>query len=249
MRYSVIVPYYRTPEITRICLYSIFKFAAGEPEVLVVDNAPGSPESAMLDEFEKTIRIPNATKLRGSEANFEALDLGLARASNDPVALIHSDTLFLKQGWDAECFGRLESEGLAALGTFEREANPFRPLRQRVRDHWNHWRHRRRPAADARGKLMVHFLLTRRSTLARAGFVFLRDGHIGPQNFAATGQPVEVLSLIEVSRLIWHTSNITGLVTGQVDDPKLAGIYRLKRQRLLQDPWVREAFGPVLPPE
>ena len=53
MRYSVVVPYFRTPEITRICLYSIYKFARGEPEVIVVDNGPGEKDSSMLKEFSK----------------------------------------------------------------------------------------------------------------------------------------------------------------------------------------------------
>ena len=51
MNYSLIVPYFKTPEVTRLCLYSIFKFSRGNPEVIVVDNAPDSPESAMLKEF------------------------------------------------------------------------------------------------------------------------------------------------------------------------------------------------------
>ena len=247
MQYSLIVPYFKTPEITRLCLYSIFKFGRGEPEVIVVDNAPGSAESALLLEFPRIKVIENRTALRGSGANFEALDLGLARASNDLVGLVHSDTLFLKDGWDEECFSSLQDRKLAALSTFEREANPFRPLRQRLRDRWRHWMHVRNPRRD--GKLMLHFLLTRRSTLSRIGFVFLRDGHIGPSHFAATGRPVEVLSLVEVSRLIWHTSNITSLLTGQMDDPKLAKIYSEKRRRLLSEARIRDAFGPVLPRE
>jgi hypothetical protein len=247
VRYSLIVPYFRTPEITRLCLYSIWKFCRGEPEVIVVDNGPGSPESSVLKEFPKAVVVENPTPRRGSAANFEALDLGLARASHDLVGLLHSDTLFLREGWDLECFSRLEERRLAALGTFEREANPFRPLRQRVRDRFKHLVHRSNPGAASAGKLMLHFLLTRRSTLRQIGFAFLRDGHISPASFAGQARPVEVLSLVEVSRLIWHTSNITGLLTGQIDDPKLAATYRDKRARLLAHPRIREAFGPVLP--
>ena len=109
MRYSLIVPYFRTPEITRVCLYSIFKYARGELQVIVVDNAPGGAESAMLAEFPKVKIINNKTDLRGSPANFAALDLGLARAAHDLVCLIHSDTIFLEAGWDLACFSRLES--------------------------------------------------------------------------------------------------------------------------------------------
>ena len=249
MRYSLIVPYFKTPEITRLCLYSIFKFCRGEPEVIVVDNAPGSAESRMLKEFPKAVIVENPSAPWGAPGHWEALDLGLARASHDLVGLIHSDTIFLKDGWDLECFSRVEKHDLAALGTFEREANPFRPLRQRLRDAWRHWRHRRRPAAEEPGKLMTHFLLTRKSTLTRAKIAFSLDALVRPANFAGTGQPVEVLSLVEISRLLWHTSNITSLLTGQMNDPKLAEIYRKKRARFINDPRIRELFGPVLPKE
>jgi hypothetical protein len=249
VRYSLIVPYFRTPEITRLCLYSIYRLAQGEPEVIVVDNAPGGPESAMLAEFPKIKLVKNATELRGSAANFQALDLGLAQATNDLVGLLHSDTLFLREGWDVKCFSHLEKHRLAALGTFEREANPFRPARQRLRDAWRHLRHAERPGPAERNKLMMHFLLTRRSTLAALGFVFARGDQLTPAHFAPTGQPVEVLSLVRVSRLIWHTSNVTSLLTGQMDDPKLAAIYREKRARLFAEPRIRALFGPVLPKE
>ena len=247
MNYSLVVPYFKTPEITRLCLYSIYRFSAATPEVVVVDNAPGEPESKMLDEFPRIRRIENCTALLGSAANFEALDLGLAAATYDRVGLLHSDTIFLRDGWDQDLFARLEGEGLAALGTFEREANPFRPLRKKLRDWVAHLAHARRPPADSAGKLMMHFLLTRKSTLASLGFVFGRGDQLTPAHFAPTGRPVEVLSLRDVSRTLWHTSNVTSLMTGQMSDPKLVEGFREKRQRLLSDPRIRDAFGPVLP--
>lgn len=247
MQYSLVVPYFRTPEITRLCLYSIYRFSKATPEVVVVDNAPGEPESAMLAEFPRLRVIDNRTALRGSAANFEALDIGVNAAAHDLVGLLHSDTIFLREGWDGELFPRLDDEGLAAIGTFEREANPFRPLRKKARDLLAHLFHVRRPPASSAGKLMMHFLLTRRSTLAALGFVFGRGDQLTPAHFAPSGKPVEVLSLRDMSRTLWHTSNVTSLLTGQMDDPKLAATYREKRQRLLSDPRIRDVFGPVLP--
>lgn len=247
MQYSLVVPYFRTPEITRLCLYSIYRFSKAAPEVIVVDNAPDAPESAMLAEFPRIKRIDNRTGLRGSAANFEALDIGVAAAAHDRVGLLHSDTIFLQEGWDLELFKRLDDEGLAALGTFEREANPFRPLRKKVRDFFAHLAHARRPPADSAGKLMMHFLLTRKSTLAGLDFVFGRGDQLTPAHFAPSGKAVEVLSLRDMSRVLWHTSNVTSLLTGQMTDPKLAQTYREKRERLLSDPRIRDAFGPVLP--
>lgn len=249
MNCSLIIPYFKTPEVTRLCLYSVFKFSREKPEVIVVDNAPDSPESAMLKEFPDIKLINNRSELRGSAANFEAIDIGLEHASHDLVALLHSDTIFLKDGWDTEYFGRLEQQKLAVISTFEREANPFRPFRKQVRDWWHDLRHERRPGYQATGKLMLFFFLTRKSTLKESGFVFLRDGHITPTHFEKTQKPVEVLSLVEISRFMWHTSNITSLLTGQMDDPKLVKSYQDKRRRFFADPRIRADFGPVLPKE
>jgi hypothetical protein len=60
---------------------------------------------------------------------------------------------------------------------------------------------------------------------------------------------VEVLSLREMSGFLWHTSNITSLLTGQMDDQRLRKSYETKRKRFLEDPFVREHFAAVLPVE
>lgn len=247
LRYSLIIPYYRTPEITRLALHSVFHFSVGEPEVIVVDNAPGSAESRMLDEFPRIRRLDNPTAKTGSDANFEALDIGIRAASHDLLGLLHSDTIFMWPGWDEEWFGYLEAKNLAALGTFEREANPFRPWRKRMEDHLRHLVHRRAVAPDLPGKLAMHFVLTRRATLAETGFNFIRDRDLLTRHFTGRRAGVEVLSLREMSRFLWHTSNITSLLTGQMDDPRLRKSYETKRQRFLEDPFVRKHFSAVLP--
>ena len=245
--YTLIVPYYRTPEITRMALHSIFRFSEGNPEVLVVDNAPGRPESEMLAEFPRIRLINNATKTVGSDANFEALEIGIKEAANDLMGLLHSDTIFMQPGWDTQWFGYLEANDLSGLGTFEREANPFRPLRKRIEDRFKHLFHDRKVPADKNGKMAMHFVLTRRSVLQQAGFNFVRDRDLMSRHFQGIRQGVEVLSLSEMSRFVWHTSNITSLLTGQMDDPRLIKSYETKRKRFLEDPFVQEHFADVLP--
>ncbi len=245
--YTLILPDYRTPDITRMALHSIFRFCEGNPEVLVVDNAPGREESQMLAEFPKIRLINNATKTVGSDANFEALDIGIREASHDLMGLLHSDTIFMQQGWDTQWFGYIEAKNLAALGTFEREANPFRPLRKRIEDRFKHFTHHREVPADKSGKMAMHFVLTRRSVLQQAGFNFIRDRDLLSRHFQGIQNGVEVLSLWEMSRFVWHTSNITSLLTGQMDDPRLIKSYESKRKRFLEDPFVQEHFAGVLP--
>jgi len=147
----------------------------------VVDNAPGCEESKMLGEYPRIRRIDIPTEHKGSYANFHAIDVGLAAASHDLVDCLHSDTIFLSRGWDKRWFGRLVNADLAALGTLEREANSFRPCAKRLGDWWRHLRHNPRPGAEVEGKLMYHFLLTRKSVLSEIGFNFLRDWHLAPR--------------------------------------------------------------------
>ena len=247
--YSLIIPYFRTPEITRIALYSIFKFCRGDAEVIVVDNDPDGGESKVLDEFPRIKRVNNRTPQRGSAANFEALDIGLQHASHDLVGLLHSDTIFLQDGWDVEWFGYLERKNLAALSTFEREANPFRPLRKKLGDRWRHLRHDPNPTAADAGKLMLFWLLTRKSVLQALHFVFLRDGHVTPDRLVGQRNGLEVLSCVQISRFMWHTSNITSILSGQMNDPALVKSFQTKRRQLLNHPLIREQFGDVLPAE
>lgn len=99
------------------------------------------------------------------------------------------------------------------------------------------------------GKLVLHFVLTRRSALGEAGFSFLRDRDLVSRHLAGVRNGVEVLSLREMSSFLWHTSNITSLLTGQLDDPRLRHSYETKRQRFLTDPFVQQHFAAVLPGE
>jgi len=247
MKYSLIVPYFKTPEITRFCLYSIFKFARGNPEVIVVDNAPGGEESKMLMEFPDIRLVNNPTQQKGSYGNFEAIEIGLKTATNDLVGLIHSDSIFLSEGWDKRWFGRLVNQDLGAISTFEREANPFRPFRKKVSDYFQHLRHQSRPPADATEKLMYHFFLTRKSIIAEIGFDFMKERHLLAKHFVGRRNGVEVLSLVQMSRFMWHTSNITSVLTGQMNDPETLKNYQEKRRRFMENPYIQKHFQPVLP--
>ncbi|MFH1067942.1 MAG: glycosyltransferase [bacterium] len=238
--YTLIIPYYKTPEITRLALRSIRRFCRAEHEIIVIDNAPDSPESAMLQEFPEIRRIENRSGLTGSPANFEAIDIGVKEARHDLLGLLHSDTIFLREGWDEEQFGYMEKHDLAVLGTFEREASPHRPLHRKIRDIFFDFVHSNRPQRGSRKKLMLFFLLTRASVLRELNFSFMKSGHLLPIHLESVQNGLETLSCLEISRFMWHTSNVTSLLTGQMDDPKMAKNFRKKREMLLQDNVIRE---------
>lgn len=238
--YTLIIPYYKTPEITRLTLRSIRRFCRGKHEIIVIDNSSDSPESDMLKEFPEIRRIENRSGLTGSPANFEAIDIGAREAKNDLLGILHSDTIFLREGWDEEQFGYMEHHDLAALGTFEREASPHRPFHRKVRDIVCDICHNNRPQRNCHRKLMLFFLLTRASVLRDINFSFLKSGHLLPVHLESVRNGLETLSCLEISRFMWHTSNVTSLLTGQMKDPKMAESFRKKRELLLKDKVIRE---------
>ncbi|MEO5340839.1 MAG: glycosyltransferase [Magnetococcus sp. MYC-9] len=246
LAYSLIVPHYRTPAITRLTLHALHRFCTGTPEILLIhhDPEPGPEDLALFAEFPTLRLLPFEPALQGAYRHFEALDVGLAAARHDRVVILHSDTICLKMGWDEELFGRMEQEGLDALGTLAREANPFRPWRKRVGDLWQSFRHRRHPTGkDAGGRLMLHFLLTRKSVLSRMGYNFSRQGHITVGHYLQAGYRMELLSLREVSRYIWHISNTTSLFAGLMEDPHMWRKFHQKWRIFLQDPFIASQFA------
>lgn len=243
LSYSLIIPHYRTLAITRIALHALQTFSTGNAEILLIANDPTPEDLALSTEFPTARFLPLPSTLNRDAANLDAIDVGLAAASHDLVGIIHSDTIFLKTGWDQELFGRMEQNGLDALSTMAREANAFRPWRKQIKDLWWDLWHQRRPSPDKQGKLMLHFLLTRKSTLAEMGFHFLNQGNIRVEHYTRAGRTIELLSLREGNRYMWHISNTSSLLSGLMNDPKLWQDFQKKWQIFWESPDVIRHFG------
>ncbi len=244
--YSLIVPHYRTPAITRITLHALHRFCTETPEILLVhhDPEPSPADLALFAEFPTMRIIPFTPVTEGAGRHFEAIDVGLAAASHDLVGILHSDSILLQNGWDQTLFGYMEKNRLDALSTLAREANPFRPWHKKIGDLWKDLRHRRHPTQkDAKGKLMLHFLLTRKSVLTRIGYCFARQGHINVGHYTQAGCTVELLSLMEISHYMWHISNTTSFFCGMMDDPKLWRKFQDKWRVFFQDPRIASLFA------
>ncbi|MBF0162121.1 MAG: glycosyltransferase [Magnetococcales bacterium] len=245
LSYSLIMPYHRTPTITRFALRALQKFCTGVVEVLLVhhDPEPTAADLALFAEF-PDLRVLHCSSSRsGSAAQWEAIDVGWAAASHDLVGILHSDTIFLKMGWDEDLFAYMTREELDIVGTCIREITPFRSRSKKIADLWRELSHKRHPKPDDNRALVPYFLLTRQSVLTKMGYSFLRHGDMIVGRLAQSGYAVGLLSRQEVGNLLWHIGYTTRLLCGPGADGASWQGFRYQWENFLRDPYVASHFA------
>ena len=250
LTYSVIIPYHRTPSVTCVALHALSRFCTGTAEVLLVHNETELPsvDQQLFATFPAVRVLSAPSHLTGTSALMASIDVGLAAATQDLVAIIHGDTVVLKPGWDEEVFGYMKQEAVDALGTLAREANPCRSWHQHIGDMWGEIWHKRHPSAKDSGPLMLHFLLTKKSVLAKIDYRFQEHGPIDIHHYTRNGCAISLLSLQEMSGLMWHIPNTTRLLRGEVNDAKLGQELWDRWRTFWLDPYVLEHFSALSGP-
>ena len=130
-RLSVIIPSFRSACLDRICISSFEAFRPRDLEIqyIVIEN---SNETEFKDELcslaDNITWINNATQLRGSEANAEALQIGLKHVITDLVFMAHCDVCVTHRHFFYQIFDQYDS-GNRVVGTlFDNHENRIRAL-------------------------------------------------------------------------------------------------------------------------
>jgi glycosyltransferase involved in cell wall biosynthesis len=243
---SIIVPHFRTPEFIRLCLRSLRKYSRGPVELIVVDNGSADGSLDYLRSLRGITLIENRSGSRGSLAQWEAMDLGIRRALGEWICLFHSDAIVLTAGWDLALLERAKGAGAIGLGTTVRDLNRFEPAGERLRRRFYEWRSgllgRLRPAKGP-VKLMSFCCLLRGDFLRGSGFTLATAPgdalSILYHQEIAGRHPFLLLGRRELEPLVWHTSNTTSIVTGQMADPRLVEKFARKSGLIWSQPEVQ----------
>lgn len=122
---TVLLPNYRTPELTRLCLRLLRKHTPpGRIAVVAIDNDSGDESTAYLRSLGwiTLIERPRVAGEKPWVAHARALDLGLARAATPYVLSIHTDTLVRDAGWLDCLLGPIEGDAkVAGVGSWKLE--------------------------------------------------------------------------------------------------------------------------------
>lgn len=244
---SIIISQHRTEEFIRLCLRSIRKYSRGDTQTIVIDNNSKDGSVEYLRRLRWIELIENEDATVGSTGHWEGLDLGKQRVAGDWVCFFHSDTIVLKAGWDIELLSLLERENAVGLGTTVRDFNqfetPFERFRRNVREMRTKIKKRLRNRADSDGKVLSHVFIIKKSILDECAYDFATGGGEALNAFYHTHLKGKhaflLLARKDLEGLIWHTSNVTSIVTGYLSDKRLVEKCNHKENALTASEGVR----------
>ena len=125
---TILIPNYKTPEMTRLCLRLLRRHTDLERvQVVVIDNGSGD---ASLDYLRgvnwiRLIERPEAAKEKGPEMHARALDLALKEVTTPYVLVMHTDTLICNDGWLDFLLGKISGdETVAGVVSWKLEEPP-----------------------------------------------------------------------------------------------------------------------------
>lgn len=145
---TVLIPNYRTPEITTLCLRLLRKHTpAGRAAVIVIDNHSGDSSLDYLRgvRWIELIEREPAPDDTPSLSHARALDLGLARVRTPYVLSLHTDTFVRTPRWlDVLLQPFRDDPRVAGVGSWKLEPPPalVKRLGKAVEYRWRLWRHR-----------------------------------------------------------------------------------------------------------
>ena len=130
---SIILPNYKTPELTRLCLRSLRKYTPHDAiRIIAVDNASGDESLDYLRSLDWIRLIERSSDdiagMPPALMHTTAMDLALAEVDTPFVLSFHTDTIVYRPDWLEFLLGRINrSEKVAGVGSWKIEFfSPFR---------------------------------------------------------------------------------------------------------------------------
>ncbi len=124
---TILVPNYRTPQVTRLCLRLLRRHTdPARAAVIVIDNDSGDESLDYLRSL-GWIRLIERTPVSGepvAKAHARALDLGLAAVDTPCVLSIHTDTFVCRGDWLDVLLAPLGDPAVAGVGSWKLERRP-----------------------------------------------------------------------------------------------------------------------------
>jgi GT2 family glycosyltransferase len=125
---TVLIPNYKTPEVTRLCLRMLRKNTPTDAvRVIVIDNDSADDSLAYLKSLDwiELIERKGVVDDTPSQSESRALDLALERVQTPYVLAIHTDTLVKDPRWLEVLLEEIEGDDtVAGVGSWKLETPP-----------------------------------------------------------------------------------------------------------------------------
>ncbi len=248
---TVLLPNYKTPELTKLCLRALRKNSDfSKMRILAVDNASNDESVRYLRSLpwiELIEREPaEVEKLLPPEMHSTALDLALRRVETEFVLSLHTDTILLDPGWQDYLMRKIGRSGkVAGVGSWKLERTaPWKQMLKRTEDGLR--------GIFGRGRGEFRFLRSHcalyRTELLRKFTRGFGDGECAGSSIhkclLAAGYELDFLPVEELSRYMVHLNHATLILNPEVCPARRTGTS--KAFRMLQRKMETELFAEVL---
>lgn len=134
---TILIPHYKTLELSKLCLRSIKLFTdLDKVKVIVIDNDSNDQSLEYLRSINwiKLIERKDIAAESPAKMHAKALDLGMEHVKTKYVLSIHTDTIVTSSEWLSFLFSRIkEADDIAGIGSWKLEHKPwFKSMAKRL---------------------------------------------------------------------------------------------------------------------
>lgn len=142
---AILIPNYKTPLLTKLCLRSIRKYTdLSRVKILVIDNGSGAGEESLeyLRSLNWITLVEDQPDLTLNPGTIHGLSLDkIAKlADAEYILSIHTDTIVIRNDWLDYLLKEISEPGVAGVGSWKLEFHP--PLKRfgkRIEDLFRKW--------------------------------------------------------------------------------------------------------------
>lgn len=241
---SVLLPHYKTLELTKFCLRSLRKYTDPERiQVIVIDNGSKDASTAYLRSL-SWITLIEREPVPGegvAAAHARALDLGLAQATAPYVLSMHTDTIVTSPRWLDYLLGEIDGQArVAGVGSWKLEFKPwYRRLVKKLTPLWDALRQPfRKPGPRKTDNhypyLRSHCALYRTELLRRFALSFDENevaGKVLHRKLEESGFTLKFLDIHGLGSHVRHINHATMILNPEIAGRKTGTEAERKRVR------------------
>ena len=246
---TILLPNYKTPEITRICLRLLRKYTdTSRIHVIAIDNdsADDSLEYLRSLSWIELIERPKRDDESPSLSHSHALDEAMERVKTPYVMSMHTDTFVRRNDWLDFLLDKIKSdENIAGVGSWKLEVKPWiKTVLKRIEYKWQSFYFpligkgygKLEGKGDNYLYLRSHCALYRTDLIRKYGLLFSQEnntaGKILHKKLVEQGHDMQFIPSEELIRYMVHLNHATMLLNPELGVRKHKrdkGIKRIKK--------------------
>jgi len=249
MKSTIIIPNYKTPFLTRLCLRALRSCTdLDQTRVIVVDNDSADESLEYLRQVEWITLLERKTAGEsGPQMHARALDAALAQVDTPFFAVMHTDTIVKDPKWLEFLLGKFDgAPKLAGVGSWKLEhVTRAKMIGQKIEDFFRETFTSRRHAPEER-YLRSHCAVYRTEpvkTLTRGFDDNETAGKSLHRMLVAAGFEMRFLESAELSRFVDHLNHATMILNPSGSGRTSKASSRRKLDDKLDNPFYRKLMG------